>query len=349
MNIKLTIRHLGVAIGVIAVVLVFFAPRLWLVAEENPGTFVWDRGTTFLAQCEDPFRTDVEPAMKWRLAPALTAYALNLPGRMAFIIPWFGVIALLGFVSNLFWCRSQNWRFTVAGTLIVGTTSAVMVPLHWFGVNDGWVWLGLLAMAFCKNRSCLIVALLLVPWVDERFIIGLPLALATRALAMNRSQPRLEWWPLLWLLPYSLIRISLGGNPLTGETESSFITDHLHESLKLFGLAPLAWWMGLRLAWAPIIYLGTTLQKKHLLWLLGVLIPTAVVTVILAADMSRSAAIILPLAALGLIRFYEDHQAVAERYAMWTAVVALVMPTVHVVGRKIDPVENLLIELIRLF
>ena len=223
-----------------------------------------------------------------------------------------------------------------------------MVPLHWYGINDSWIWLGLLVVTFSQNRTLLVASVLLAPWVDERFIIGLPLALLSRQIGGSHSKRKFEWWLLLGLLPYILIRIAMGGNPINGETERTFIATHLADSTRRVGLAPLAWWMGLRIAWIPVGYFVKTLKSKDQILLLAIGAPTVVITVVLAADMSRSAAIIIPLVLLGSIQLYRDFPKTAPRIFSWLAIASLLMPAAHVVSRKIDPVENIFVEIARL-
>lgn len=168
--------------GCVLLSILFFAPRLWLMREHVPGSFQWDRGHTYLQQCEQPLRRDIETAMQWRLLPPLVAHYLGLQGLVPLVLPWLGVLALLGYVAVLHTRRLPNVQFVFGGTLLVATTSGVLVPLGWLGINDAWVWLGLLAVAFGQVRWAIPTACLLCPWVDERFLIGLPLAWVIRCL-----------------------------------------------------------------------------------------------------------------------------------------------------------------------
>jgi len=74
-------RLVLITAGSLALSVLFFAPRLWLMQHYVKGSFQWDRAHTFLAQCEQPLRRDIEPAMDWRLLPPLAAHALHLPGN----------------------------------------------------------------------------------------------------------------------------------------------------------------------------------------------------------------------------------------------------------------------------
>ena len=46
--------------GCLLLSILFFAPRLWLMRDYVPGSFQWDRAHTFLLQCEQPLRRDIE-------------------------------------------------------------------------------------------------------------------------------------------------------------------------------------------------------------------------------------------------------------------------------------------------
>ena len=67
-----------IALFCLALTVFFFSPRLWILAERTPGSFEWDRGLSYMRQCADPFASDLEPAMRWRLLPPLTARVLGL-------------------------------------------------------------------------------------------------------------------------------------------------------------------------------------------------------------------------------------------------------------------------------
>ena len=56
----------AVALALLTSVFVL-SPRWWLLTAPHPGSFQWDRAFGFIAQCETPFRSDVEPALRWRL------------------------------------------------------------------------------------------------------------------------------------------------------------------------------------------------------------------------------------------------------------------------------------------
>jgi hypothetical protein len=336
-----------IVLGALALSVLFFSPRLWLMTEEVPGSFQWSRATTFLLQCEAPFRTDVEPAMLWRLLPPIVAHGLHLPGKSPLLLPWLGVIAITGYVAVLLRRRSTDNRFVFGGTLLFATTSAVLVPVGWLGLNDAWVWLGLLAVAFGRSVWAAPLACLLCPWIDERFLIGFPLAWLTARLDRGEALFGRATLAALWLLPYALVRL-LWNRQGAVEATGSFLQNQIHESRQLLALAPLGWWMGLRAAWGAIGCALWDAPATRRFALALVLTATLAVGTLLAADLSRSVAVITPLVLAGCFAVLRRFPMQAPRLVLGCGVLNLLIPAAHVVHRHIDPIHPLPVELFRL-
>lgn len=337
-----------IAVGCLLLSVLFFSPRLWLMRDYTPGSFQWDRGHTYLLQCEQPFRRDIEPAMQWRLLPPLLAHYLGLPGNVPLVLPWAGVLALLGYVAVLHARRLPDARYVFGGTLLVATTSAILVPVGWLGINDAWVWLGLLTIAFGRARWALAITCLLCPWIDERFIIGLPLAWVVRCLDSGAPLFSRQLTPLVWLLPYGILRVIFGGGLTPGGTSSHFLSTQINSVSVFLPMAPLGWWMGLRAGWLGVGYAGFTAPSERR-WLAGLVLgATLAISLLLASDISRSAAIILPVLLLGAFALARRHPARAPLILLGTACANLVIPAAHVVLTKIDPINPLPVEIFRL-
>ncbi len=332
-----------VTAGSIALSVVMFAPRLWLMRDYLPGTYQWDRAHTYLLQCERPFRHDIEPAMLWRLLPPLVCHYLGLRGWAALALPWIGVIAATAFVARLLVGRNADRRVVFGGTLLFTTTSAVLVPVGWLGVNDAWAWLGLLAVAFADSWQARFLACLLSPWIDERFLIGLPLACMVRLLDSPSTRGFRSLLPMLGLAPYVALRLAFTSNPEIAGPTRAFLTSQIHQAATLLPWAPLAWWMGLRAAWLPAAY---AIRLRPLL-LGGGSVVTLVICLLLAADMSRSAAILTPVLLVGVCKFSEEQSSVAPRVILLAGLANLLIPAAHVTFTKFDPIHNLGIELFR--
>lgn len=335
-----------ITLGVLALSCLFFSPRLWLMQEEAPGSFQWNRATTYLRQCEAPLRTDIEPAMLWRVLPPLVAHGLHLPGKTPLLLPWLGVIVATFYVAVLLRRRCADSRFVFGGTLLFGTTSAVLVPVGWLGMNDAWVWLGLLAVAFGRSAWSAPLACLLCPWIDERFIIGFPLGwLIAR---FDRDEPVLGRAALLalWLLPYALARVLLDRQ--AGGATAAFLQAQMETSLQLLPFAPLGWWMGLRAAWLAAGYAAWSESGARRVMLAGVAGITLAVSVLLASDLSRSTAILVPLVLAGCFTALRRLPEQAPRLVLGLGIANLLIPAAHVVHRHMDLINPLPVELFRL-
>lgn len=111
------------ALGISLMVL---SPRLYLLlGRPEPNTFEWNRALNFLKQVQDPFHAEVEPALRWRLAPALLGRLLHLPGYTAFLVPWAGLLAALSYTTALAESRLRNRLDALLLVVLVGTLAAV--------------------------------------------------------------------------------------------------------------------------------------------------------------------------------------------------------------------------------
>src|SRR5690606_39375372 len=93
----------------------------------------------------------------------------------------------------------------------------------------------------------------------------------------RRPQPNAVWFTLA-LLPYVGLRMLGGGNPMTGAIEQTFFRTVLLDSLFRIGLAPLAWWMGLRAMWIPITLVFWHIDNFHRILLVVVFASTATIS-----------------------------------------------------------------------
>lgn len=338
-------RPLPCALACLLITLAVFAPRLWLMRTEMPGTFQWDRARTYLRQSEEPFRRDIEPAMLWRVLPPLTANLIGLRGKAPLVLPWLGLIVTTAYVAALCRRRLDEPRFIFGGTLLFTTSSAVLAPAHWLGVNDAWTWLGLLAVTFGRAWWAMPIACLLAPWVDERFIIGLPLALLVRAADRQEPLGRMVVTTGLWLLPYVAVRLGLSATIAATQPTREFLRAQFGTIALLLPWAPIGWWMAWRAGWLAIAYACTPGRVR----LAVAAIATLGVSLALASDLSRSAAILAPLALLGLFDHARRAPATAARHVWLLALGNLLIPAAHVTFTKFDLISPLPIEIIRLF
>jgi hypothetical protein len=334
---------------VLGVAVFCFSPHLNMLLDMRPDTYEWSRAGAYLAQCANPFTEDVEPAMRWRLLPPLVAHAMGLRGHLPLAIPWIGVVTLVGacLAWGEAWLRSRTSAMAFA--VVVATTSAVIVPLAWAGMNDAWVWLGLLGITLSGGRIGPAIACLLCPWVDERFIVGLLLAVWARSrLHPGSSFLREMLRHGAFLLPYAAIRgypTLAHGDPTSG----AFLANVLHEFPTVMLRAHLGWWMGLRAGWVLVAWSAVGAARQgRLPGELALGCATVAVSTFLAHDLSRSIAVVVPLLASGAVELARERPERAASWLFGLAGLNLLLPAAHVVLADVDVIHPLPVELLRL-
>src|SRR5262249_37246667 len=154
-------------------------------------------------------------------------------------------------------------------------------------------------VAFSHSTTAIAASYLLAPWVDVRFCIGLPTAWCARAADGSFAVRDLAYAVLL--LPYIGVRGALSGGPFVDPIERDFLSTQLSEVWKYVRAVPIGWWMGLRVAWIPLVYAFCRMDKKLRATTLLTLTLVLSATVITAHDLSRSIAIIVPLVVAGAL------------------------------------------------
>ncbi len=342
--------RLVMVLAAVGLTLFFLSPRLWIMAETMPGTFQWDRALQFQIQASNPLGADVEPALKWRLLPAWTAHFLGVEKQSIFIFPILGTLLLLLYIV----ARLEELRFDRRSCfgilLVISTSPAVLVPLHWWGMNDAWAWLALSAVVLSPSRTALAIACMLGPWIDERFLIALPLAWGCRWI--TRDAPTLKEWFLMLAGPtlYLAIRLAVMASGAVHDTSGEFVAQCLAMMKIWIPFTPLGWWMAWRASWILPLAALWLIRRRPIYLYVGILLFMATVAVMvpLAADLSRSAAVALPAVLAGAILFQRHYPERAPVCFMGLGTLALLIPTAHVSYYKIDIVSPLVIELFRL-
>ena len=113
-------------------------------------------------------------------------------------------------------------------------------------------------------------------------------------------------------------------------------------------MAPLGWWMGLRAGWLGVGYAAFTIPGERRLAAGLVLGVTLAISLLLASDISRSAAIVSPVFVLGAFALARRNPDRAPLILLGTACANLVIPAAHVILTKIDPINPLPVEIFRL-
>jgi len=348
---------LGIALLALLLSLFFHSPRLWVLAQPLPGSTYWDRGLQFMQQVENPLGARlVDAGLVWRLAPALLAQGLGLHGRASLVVPWIGLLLLLTLCAGLVLRRTGDRSIAFLLTALLGTTSAVLTVTGWLGFNDAWYAGALLAVAFLPGNTVLTTAVLVGPWIDERFILALPLALWVRSAALG------EAWRPRFALPvatggimlYACSRIlNLPHLPTatTGEYLSGVLAGN---SLQWLPWVSLGWFMGLRAAWFLIaVAIGGTCRSTDLrpavVWPATLALGPLLVITLLAADTGRAPTMLLPLLLLGTERLVTLHGVEAARRLLgWLLIANLLMPAMHVTYKSGDIINMFPVEIARL-
>lgn len=184
---ELLLRWL-LALGCVAILLFFFSPswaafRLWSRVPEMGVMLEVRRGASVLEQLAHPGAEIADPlhrAIQWRLLFPVIGHVLHLPPVVFFSLAHVGCLLVLGYLAGLLRRQGWSWRDTLLATVSFGAASWFFTSTGWLGYFDAWFALGLLLVAFADSRWTVWTACLWAPWVDERFVVALPLALLCR-------------------------------------------------------------------------------------------------------------------------------------------------------------------------
>ena len=346
--------------SVLAFVLVIacFAPRFvhwtWIdldSSEHHPPDF--NRAIDTLRQLEHPFTPIANPTnivINWRLLFPLLGHLLRLPAWAFLALPAVGCLLVLAYVAYLVRREGGTRPAAFAATALSATTSWFFVSTGWLAYFDSWYVLGLLVATFSRSTVAAAVACLLSPWVDERFVLTLPLVVLVRAI--HRATPqrgvsnrlRSEGLLLFALLaPYCALRLIV---LVTAQDLGS--ATHLRGRLASFqisgdvitGLS-----CGLRALWVFVIAAPVLLALKRRLAEAALLVllvaVTAAANVPIATDLSRAASTVLPAAVLGMVLLVRAE----PKRAFWPLAAALAFnlltPAYHVVEGWSDRISIL--------
>ncbi|HVW22184.1 MAG TPA: tetratricopeptide repeat protein [Opitutaceae bacterium] len=350
----------GLALGAAAVSLLAFCPPwgLWRglgvpAAMHDPAL---NRAADALRQLAHPFAFDATPnnrVIEWRLFFPLVGRALFLPPKAYLALPQLGCLAALAYAAGVLLRRGVGRAATLAAAVVLATCSWFFVSTGWLGYFDSWYILGLLAAAFAP-RGAAVAAVLVCPWIDERFVLALPLALVlrdrdgelfegARPAAGRRSEIALCAWALLPWLAVRLGAHLAGRDPVT-RAYLHAMHPNTRPSFYLLGL-----WEGLRWGWIAVLAWIGLEWREHgpgaAVWRALVLAAVLGASLFLADDLSRSASAALPAAVLGLLWLHRRRRSAVLPLVSVLAVLNLGFPAEHVVTGWTEPVRPLPAEL----
>ncbi len=283
----------------------------------------------------------------------MLAKALHLHGTTVLIVPWLGLVVMLTQCAWLVHQRTGDCRLAALATALVGTTSATLTVTGWLGLNDAWYASALVAVAFQPALPPLLLAALLGPWIDERFIMALPLALFVRATALrSKANP--------------VVSIALTGAGLSIYAVVRFFNllhlptavfhEYLHYILGNFQQwlpwTSLGWFMGLRAAWVLVVVaVGGECRRADLrpaLWPTALMAAPLAAITFLASDSGRTTTMLLPLVLLGVERVIALRGLESARRILTVLLVTnLLMPAMHVTFQNGDVINMLPVEIAR--
>lgn len=329
--------------------------KAFLRGYSERGFYVVQQARNLRAEIDAPMHKIV----RWRLLVPAMSHVLHLPpwatlgsahaGACVYVL----ILATIGCLASLGPRRALFDGFAVA--VIAGAAAPFFTSMGWLGYYDSWLAVALLTAALAPRRWMVIVACVLAPWIDERFVIGLPLALLVRWTRVADDCPPLRVWlksetlgPVAVAGLYSIVRLSLGGT-----AGSQTVGEYVHAFLRSFDITASfrcrGMWEGVRFGWffvAAAVAHGFAFTRSGdrrigAVPLASLIVATSLLGIFTALDLSRSMVLLVPAVGYGAI--------VAVRAPWWTkpwwslplVIAALVVPASQVVGVTLVPVEHL--------
>lgn len=320
----------------------FFCPRFWLwcFAGAPLGDLIslqpeFNRAFFVLQQLQDPWqRIDnlTHRVIEWRLFFPVIAHYLDLPATVFFALPHLGCLAALGAGAAWIWRETRDGVFTASATTLFATLSWFFVATGWLAYFDSWLLLALVTACAARSRCHLLIAAAVAPWIDERFILALPLCLGVRALTGvdgGRGTAAARWL-IVGALPYLAIRL-LAELTQARATGNSYWGSHVPFAAPADGLL-LGFWHGLRLGWFAVgLALAAGLRGRHWLAVGGIGIGL-IVNLAAADDLSRSASVAAPVVLAGMILAWRAGPGRATRLVLGLAAGNLLLPAAHIIA-----------------
>jgi hypothetical protein len=355
------LQCLGIALSAAFVVAFFFCPAFprWkgVVLVHGPLATDYGRAVAAYHQIENPWEPVAIPLHKviaWRLLFPVLWHYLKLPYLFYLVMPHLGCLIVLSLTASVSEKRLSNWLYTWMAVALVAALPWFFVSTGWLGYFDSWLVLGMFIVSFLPPSWTLISACLLVPWIDERFLFALPLCMIVRFIVLQNPRQVgsrkvvVDAMTVVFAsLVYPAIRFTawLNGDVLA----TNYLSAHWEE------LQSVPWqqfvdglWSAYRAAWIMILAgVYFSWRRAHWIWAAAfsiVVAISAVGSLFIAADMSRSTMIVLPAMLLG-IWLWNDFQPRIFKWALPTVLVAnLLLPAAHVMwsaeGRGRIPIHN---------
>lgn len=357
------LRVAGIAVLATLITLFFFSPRFAYMRSLNLPLRMSEivRTGPALQQLANPFvkfDDHLNRVSSYRLFFPIVGHYLHLPPVVYFALPHLGCLLAAAFIVHVLLRHGFRFWVTLASTLLVTTTSWFFVSMGWLAYFDSWYVLGLLVVVFGDSKWLCRSALLIAPWVDERFVLTLPLALLLRLVyrrAYFESPQRGKDWREvlmlgLWLSPWILARLAMflsGSDPVTG----AYVKDIPgYQGAIPASVYALGVWHGIRWGWWFVIA-GLVLAIRRRLLPGGVLLAafagTFAINVFIAEDVSRSISTLIPAVLVGALLWAKFRPTSYCAVAVAMCGLNLAFPAMHVAVTAVWPVRYFYAELDR--
>jgi hypothetical protein len=313
----------GVGLAACVVCCLFFCPRfaLWrgLSLGITPFTDLPEvhRAVHVLQQLDHPLAKISNPGdvvIQWRLLFPVIGHALYMPAWLYLALPHIGCVVVAAYAAHLMRRQGASWWAAFLAATLLVTGSWFFVSTGWLSYADSWYLLGLLAVAFSPWRPTLVVTCLLEPFIDERFILTLPLVFVVRQIYLDRVDRRHLRAALIDAavlaaptVPYVALRLVVMLRSVDAGS-NQYVQDRLRE-LRSFEVPWSVWldgwWQGLRCGWLLVVMAIWLQFRRRLpvsgLVLAGVCAATIAMAMLIAADIGRTNSALWPVGLLGLI------------------------------------------------
>ncbi len=287
-----------------------------------------------VGQLEDPwvglsgsrrFSTYTYVATRWRLLPPLIGHIAHMPPSVYLALPRLGAWWLLLLGVWYAWKLGSAKAAWISALLVAGSTPwLTAVDNVQF---DGWVAGMLLIVAFTPSRLTAWSFAALGPWMDERFVLFLPVALLVRAATTGES----PWREASGVIPYAAVRLVA---LLLGDAMAAPFSLAMRDWR--FGQCAVGWFWAWRLAWPILILGGARVVQRCPAWLAVGAVLGVAAAALLATDYTRTAAGLVPTAVLGAGAAVRDRR-------LWLIALTLValnfaLPYWHIIAGTRIPV-----------
>jgi len=342
-----SLKLLGAVVLAATLSLLRYAPAVTILNPDIGFGYAVARVPALTRQLADPAGWESQPnepvALRWRLLPPTFGHLLRMRPASYFALPWLGATILLLLIVACTYRETRSVGWSALTGALACTSSWFFISTGWLGQFDVFYLIGLMVVVFTPPPFAVWAACTLAPWCDERFLLILPACLVLR---WARSQPAARRRALLaaaaGIAPYVLLRLwaAAQGDASIGRQLGGQESE-LHAYLRNL---PDGWWMGFRTGWM-LIGLGVAgaaavLPRPGRLLLILSLLGGLGAIALLAWDISRSIAVLLPFLVHGAIVLRQRWPRAGWRVLAAAAALNIVLPASHVVETHRIPIRS---------